>query len=116
MDQPSYTIRSISPAFVRRKDDAIPSACDPLQSWNGELGCGRDHNPLGGDMAKIADGKAETYSITLRGEGCEVTVHQSSQSVFVAHGSYKGRAIEGSGRTLQSALNRWHHLADRSED
>jgi hypothetical protein len=71
---------------------------------------------FGDDMARIADGRAVTHSITLRGEACEVTVFQSSKTVFVAQGTYKGTPIEGTGNTSRGALSRWHNLADRSDD
>ncbi|WP_449472584.1 hypothetical protein [Sphingobium chungangianum] len=67
-------------------------------------------------MAKMADGKAITYPVTVLDERCEVTVYQSSKTVFVAHGTYKGKAFEGTGGTRQGALGRWRHLAERSED
>lgn len=67
-------------------------------------------------MAKIADGKAVTYPVTVLGEKCDVTVMQNSATVFVAYGNYKGRAIEGQGRNRGAAMNRWRHLAERSED
>lgn len=67
-------------------------------------------------MARIADGKATTYPVTLLGEPCEVTVFQSSKTVFIAQGTYKGKSIEGTARTRMGALGRWRHLAERSED
>lgn len=67
-------------------------------------------------MAKMADGKAITYPIRVHGEACEVTVYQSSKTVFIAQGTYKGKSIEGTGGTRGGALNRWRHLADRSDD
>ena len=66
-------------------------------------------------MAKMADGKALTYQITVHGQACEVTVYQASKTVFVAHGTHMGKSIEGTGGTSQGALNRWRYLADRSE-
>lgn len=35
-------------------------------------------------MAKMADGKAVTHTVTVLSETCEVTVYQSSKTVFVA--------------------------------
>ena len=67
-------------------------------------------------MAKIADGNAITYKITVHGEVCEVTVLQTSKTVFVAYGTYKERTIEAKGGTSGGARNRWRELADRSDD
>lgn len=67
-------------------------------------------------MAKIADGKAVTHSMTVLGETCEVTVFQSSTTVFLAQGDYKGKPIEGKAGSRAAALGRWRHLAQRSED
>ena len=67
-------------------------------------------------MAKIADGKAVTHLMTVLEERCEVTVLQTSNTVFVAQGDYKGRSIEGKGGTRGGAMTRWRDLAERLED
>jgi len=67
-------------------------------------------------MAKMADSKAVTQTVTVLNERCEVTVYQSSKTVFVAYGTYKGKPIEGTAGTRQGAFSRWRHLAERSED
>lgn len=67
-------------------------------------------------MAKMAEGKAVTHTVTVLGETCKVTVFQSSKTVFLAHGDYKGRPIEGKAGSRSAALGRWRHLAERSED
>ncbi len=71
---------------------------------------------FGGDMAKMADGRAVTRHIKMHGEECVVTVLQSSKTVFVAYGSYKGKPLEVRGGTRQGALERWRDLANRLED
>jgi hypothetical protein len=67
-------------------------------------------------MAKMADGKAVTHTVTVLGETCEVTVFQSSKTVFVAYGDFKGTLLQGKAGSRAAALGRWRHLADRSED
>lgn len=64
----------------------------------------------------MADGKAGTHAVTVLGETCDVTVFQSSKTVFLAQGDYKGRPIEGKAGSRAAALGRWRHLAERSED
>ncbi len=67
-------------------------------------------------MAKMTDGKAVTHTVTMLGETCEVTVYQSSKTVFVAYGDFKGRPLQGEAGNRMAALGRWRHLAERSED
>ena len=67
-------------------------------------------------MAKMADGKAVTHEVKLFGEKCQVTVFQTSKTVFVAQGDYKGAAIEAKAANRAAALERWRSLAERSED
>lgn len=67
-------------------------------------------------MANISDGKAVTHQLTLLGERCEITVFQSSRTVFIAQGDFRGHSIEGRGGTRAGALGRWRHLAQRSQD
>lgn len=67
-------------------------------------------------MAKMTDGRAVTHPVTVLGQHCEVTVFQSSKTVFFAHGDYKGQSIEGKSGTRAGALGSWRHLAERSED
>ena len=67
-------------------------------------------------MAKFGDLRAVARKVRVFDTVVDVTILQTSKTVFEASGVYEGRSISAKAGSANAAIGQWKHIAERAAD